>query len=76
MKFIVLFLIKSYSKLLSPFFVLLFGKTCRHYPTCSQYSYQAVSRFGIKKGIVLALKRLMSCNYLSRKKYFDPIPIK
>lgn len=34
---------------------------CRYRPTCSEYSRQAVERFGLPRGIVLTVKRLASC---------------
>ena len=35
---------------------------CRFYPTCSEYGYQAVERFGICKGGWLAFRRVLRCN--------------
>ena len=35
---------------------------CRYYPTCSEYGYQAVERFGLIKGGLLAFRRVLRCN--------------
>ena len=43
-------------------------------PTCSQYSYEAIERFGVARGSWLTLKRLLRCQPLSRKFGFDPVP--
>lgn len=47
MKKIILLLIKLYQKYISIFL----GKNCRFYPTCSAYTYEAIEKFGIIKGI-------------------------
>jgi uncharacterized protein len=53
---------------------MLFGGSCRFEPTCSQYSYEAVERFGLARGAWLTLKRLARCQPLSRKFGIDPVP--
>ncbi len=53
---------------------MLFGGNCRFEPTCSQYSYEAVERFGLARGAWLTLKRLARCQPLSRKFGIDPVP--
>lgn len=52
----------------------LFAGNCRFDPTCSQYAYQAIERFGVPRGVWLALKRLLRCHPLSRKFGYDPVP--
>lgn len=69
MKGVILLFIKSYQKCISP----LFPRSCRFYPTCSEYVFQAVQQFGIKKGLVLGLKRIIRCNPLNNGGY-DPLP--
>ena len=50
--------IRLYQLLLSP----LVGERCRYYPSCSEYAAQAITRFGILRGLVLAGWRLLRCN--------------
>jgi uncharacterized protein len=54
-------LIRLYQKVLSP----LLGPRCRYYPSCSEYAVQAIRRYGILRGLVLAVWRLMRCNPFS-----------
>jgi putative membrane protein insertion efficiency factor len=60
--------IKGYQLLISP----LFGSRCKYYPSCSEYAAQAISRFGILRGLVLAGWRLLRCNPWSHGG-FDPV---
>jgi putative membrane protein insertion efficiency factor len=53
---------------------MLFGGSCRFEPTCSQYSYEAVERFGLARGAWLTLKRMARCQPFSRKFGIDPVP--
>jgi putative membrane protein insertion efficiency factor len=46
---------------------------CRFYPSCSQYAYEAVDRFGILKGAWLGLKRVIRCNPFNSGGN-DPVP--
>ena len=62
-------LIKIYQIAISP----LFPPSCRFYPTCSAYSYQAISKYGPFKGSYLALKRILRC-HPRNPGGFDPVP--
>ena len=53
---------------------LLFAGSCRFQPTCSQYSYEAIERFGVARGSWLTLKRLARCQPFSGKFGYDPVP--
>lgn len=52
------FLIRVYQKGLSPFF----PRTCRFFPSCSQYGIDAIRHFGALKGAALLLLRLFKCH--------------
>jgi len=60
--------IRAYQKLISP----MLGAHCKYYPSCSHYAVQAIQRFGILRGLVLAGWRLLRCNPWSRGGY-DPV---
>ena len=60
--------IKIYKYLISP----LIGPSCRYLPTCSEYSIEALKTYGFSKGLLLSLKRVMSCHPWGNSG-FDPI---
>jgi putative membrane protein insertion efficiency factor len=60
--------IRAYQWLLSP----ALGRSCKYYPSCSQYAIDAVNRYGVARGMVLAGWRLLRCNPLSYGGY-DPV---
>lgn len=62
-------LIKFYMRFISP----LFPSCCRYYPTCSAYALEALSRFGLFKGLYLSIKRILKCNPFF-KGGVDPVP--
>ena len=61
-------LIKIYKLLISP----LTGHSCRYLPTCSDYCMEALKTYGLLKGLLLSLKRILSCNPWSNGG-FDPV---
>ena len=67
---IALFALRVYKAYLS----VLFAGTCRFEPTCSQYTYQAIEKFGALRGVWLGTKRLARCHPLSGKFGYDPVP--
>jgi len=38
------------------------GNYCRFVPSCSEYTYQAINKYGVTKGLFLGFKRIMKCN--------------
>ena len=65
-------LIKVYKFLISP----LFGNSCRYFPTCSDYSIEALKTFGFFKGSYKSLRRIISCHpikLLGGGEGFDPV---
>lgn len=66
---LVLLLLRGYRRLLSP----VLGPACRFEPTCSVYAIEAVERFGVIKGSVLAVRRVLRCHPFSAAG-FDPVP--
>ena len=70
MKKVFLALIRFYQKHISP----CTPPCCRFIPTCSQYAYEAISKYGVLKGGVLALWRLLRCNPFNNGDIFDPVP--
>jgi putative membrane protein insertion efficiency factor len=60
MKKIILWLIKSYKKYISS------GHYCRMIPTCSEYTYEAVEKYGTVKGLWMGVKRVIRCNPWSK----------
>jgi len=57
-RWVLLLLLRFYMVCLSPFF----GGTCKFYPSCSHYAWEAISRYGARRGSVLAVKRLLRCH--------------
>jgi len=62
-------LIRAYQRTLSP----LLGPRCRFYPSCSQYTFEAVEVHGVAYGLWLGLRRLARCHPL-HPGGVDPVP--
>ncbi len=62
--------IKIYQKTLSPDHgiakIFFQAGVCKFRPTCSEYAYEAISKFGIIKGASKSLKRVLKCNPFSK----------
>jgi putative membrane protein insertion efficiency factor len=63
-------LIRLYQAVVSP---SLPPDTCRFYPTCSHYGYQAIYKYGAIKGTIMAVWRVLRCNPFNPGGY-DPVP--
>ena len=71
-KYIFIKLIKLYKIFISPYL----GNNCRYLPTCSEYSIEALKEFGLVKGSLMSLKRILSCHpikFLGGGDGFDPV---
>lgn len=69
MKKIFLKIIKLYQTTISPDHGIIFIgglMRCRFYPSCSQYAYEAIERYGVVKGVLKGLVRILRCNPLSK----------
>jgi uncharacterized protein len=66
---VVLGLIVAYQVTLSP----LLGNSCRYWPSCSRYTYQAVERYGWLRGSWMGLARIARCHPFAKGGY-DPVP--
>ncbi len=64
---------RGYMEVVSPMVHVLSPSRCVYLPTCSEYAYAAVSRFGFLRGSWMALRRLARCHPWS-KGGFDPVP--
>lgn len=67
MKRILIWLIKLYQKIPGPW-----HNSCRHIPTCSNYSIEAIEEYGSIKGCYMSIKRILRCNPWGTSGY-DPV---
>ena len=70
MKKIFVGLIKFYRAYIS---VLKPAPTCKYIPTCSEYGIEAIEKYGVLKGGLLTIWRILRCNPFSKGGY-DPVP--
>jgi putative membrane protein insertion efficiency factor len=69
MRTLLLLPIRFYQYAISP----LMASHCRHYPTCSQYAVEAITLHGARKGLLLAIRRILRCHPWTEGGY-DPVP--
>jgi putative membrane protein insertion efficiency factor len=62
-------MIRFYQKAVSPHL----PRSCRYYPSCSAYTYEAVEKFGVFRGLYLGAKRILRCHPFHPGGY-DPVP--
>ena len=67
-------LLTIYKKIFSRVLFLLLGSGCRYDPTCSEYSKEAIGKYGVINGGKLTIKRVSRCHPLSKRGSFDPVP--
>lgn len=53
--------------------IFMTENVCKFSPTCSEYTYEAIKKYGVKKGTLMGAKRILRCNP-SSKGGFDPVP--
>lgn len=68
MKRVLLWMIDLYQKIPG-----LWHSKCRFIPTCSEYTREAINKYGVIKGCKLGIKRLLKCHPLGSSGY-DPVP--
>jgi hypothetical protein len=69
MKIVLLAFIRFYQYAISP----LIGRRCRYFPTCSEYTADAIHKHGAVKGGWLGVKRICRCHPWHPGGY-DPVP--
>jgi hypothetical protein len=69
MKWLALKMIRFYKRFISP----ALPPSCRFTPTCSEYTYQAIDKYGVIKGSWMGMKRIARCNPFHPGGY-DPVP--
>jgi len=68
MKKFVILILRFYKKFISP----ALPDSCRFYPTCSEYAATAVGKYGVLKGSIKSIYRIMRCNPFNKGGY-DPV---
>ena len=68
MRKVLILIIKGYKKVISP----LLPPSCRFYPSCSTYAIQSLEQYGILKGSIKAIYRIIRCNPFNKGGY-DPV---
>jgi len=71
MKKFLITIIEMYQKKISCFFDSK-GINCKYFPSCSEYTKQAIIKYGVLKGCFLGFKRILRCNPFSKGGY-DPL---
>lgn len=74
MKVVFIKIIKIYQRVLSPDKGIFAKKhqTCVFYPTCSDYSIEAVTKYGVIKGFFMSIRRVLRCHPW-QKDHIDPL---
>jgi hypothetical protein len=67
-KFALIYLLRAYKLIVSP----LLPPACRFTPTCSEYTMEAIEKYGALRGLYLGVRRLLRCHPFNRGGY-DPV---
>lgn len=67
MKKVIIYLIKIYQSIPGSW-----HSACRHIPTCSNYTIDAINEYGVIKGSYMGIKRILRCNPFTKSGY-DPV---
>jgi hypothetical protein len=67
-KSLLIFIIRVYQWIVSP----VLPRSCRFYPTCSEYTVQALEKYGVLKGLYMGIKRILKCHPFHPGGY-DPV---
>lgn len=70
MRTVALGFIRFYQACLSP----VLPSSCRFYPSCSVYAYEAIEKWGVRRGVGMAFRRLLRCRPFAGYGY-DPVPL-
>ncbi len=54
--------IKFYQTFISP----QLGENCRFYPSCSEYAFQAIEKYGTIRGLPMGIKRILKCSFWNK----------
>jgi putative membrane protein insertion efficiency factor len=68
-KWLALRMIRGYQRWVSP----MLPPSCKYHPSCSEYGYQAIAKYGIIRGGAMTVWRVLRCNPFSKGGY-DPVP--
>jgi len=65
--------VDAYRAIISPLIVAAMGPACRYEPTCSEYAREAIAKYGLGRGGLMAIGRIMRCRPAGGWGY-DPVP--
>jgi len=71
-KKLIIQIIKFYKLIISPYL----GNNCRYLPTCSEYFIDSLNEYGLSKGLMFGIKRILKCHpvkFLGGGQGFDPV---